>query len=428
MKPLVALALPGRRPASTDTDALVYGLCCKAVRSQKYDVTPAVCWKSVITVTFNTLWCGFRNQDKAARAAPDGRPLAYFAMLHDDVVPDAGWLDVLIGILEKNPDVDLVSAVVPIKDDRGLTSTAVDGVTGDDWGPRRLTMAEVCALPPTFSAADVGGELLLNSGCWVARFDAPWVPKVCFRQQDRIVELASGDVAPQTMTEDWDFTRQVRAAGGKVLATRAVGLYHEETRFQNQTPWGMWATDEEFTPGYKLPANVEGWLDPIEAAGLSRLVEGKRVLEIGSYCGLSTICMARAAAHVHAVDYFDGRGTPNPKDTLIDFQANLEAHGVADKVAVTVGSAAQVPADAGPFDVVFIDGAHDLESVRADVAHARRLAPNAVLAFHDYRQYPGEFDGRWDPGVTHVVDELCRAGGQMLARHYTVAVVKPPAA
>lgn len=236
---LVALAMPNRAPAGVDAEALAAGIAGKATQSGQFDVAPGVAWTSLLPYTFNMLWTGFLNWKQPRR--PD-----YFAMIHDDIVPDAGWLDTLIGILETEK-ADLVSAVVPIKDARGLTSTAID-TTGDHWNPQRLTMTEVAARPVTFGCAHAGGPLLLNTGLWVCRFDAPWCEKVHFRQQDRVVKSASGEFYPQTISEDWDFSRQVRGHGGKILATSAVGLVHERAMYHNRSPWGEWTVDREFEP------------------------------------------------------------------------------------------------------------------------------------------------------------------------------------
>ena len=43
--------------------------------------------------------------------------------------------------------------------------------------------------------------------------------------------------------------------------------------------------------GYNVH-RVRGWLTQAEGDKLARLAEGKKVLEIGSYCGRSTIAMA----------------------------------------------------------------------------------------------------------------------------------------
>jgi predicted O-methyltransferase YrrM len=156
------------------------------------------------------------------------------------------------------------------------------------------------------------------------------------------------------------------------------------------------------------------------------LAAGKVVLEIGSYCGRSTICLAHTAKSVLAVDPFDGRGTPSPADTYQTFLDNLQRHGVAERVGVRRGTTSEVtPELPAVFDLVFVDGAHDYESVRADIQAAMAvLKPDGVLAFHDYR-LPDERDGQLDPGVRRAVDELLAGGATLLSRTDSLAVVSP---
>lgn len=181
---------------------------------------------------------------------------------------------------------------------------------------------------------------------------------------------------------------------------------------------------------FRFPADVAGWLTETEGRGLHAIARGKRVLEIGSYCGRSTICLAQSAAHVTSVDPHDGTGTPNPRDTLDEFCGNVIRYEVSPKIQVHRGTLAAPDGlpefTAGPFDIVFIDGAHDYPSVRKDIASAlSRLAPDGLLAFHDYRTHAGEHDGGYDPGVTRAVNELLSAGAELIDRHGTVAVVRP---
>lgn len=93
------------------------------------------------------------------------------------------------------------------------------------------------------------------------------------------------------------------------------------------------------------------------------------------------------------------------------------------------GTSEQINEDYGPYDLVFIDGNHEEEWVQQDIGQSLRvLKPDGLLAFHDYRRKPAEFDGRWDPGVTQAVNELLASGGELISTHETVAVVRPPAA
>lgn len=375
---------------------------------------------SLLASNFNQLWCSALNRKHG------GENIAYFAMLHDDVGPiDCGpekfWLDTLIDELEAR-QLDVLSVVVPIKDRRGITSMALRHPT-EDWLPYcRLSMHDVFQLPETFTADDVGGRpLMLNTGCWVAKFNLDWATKAHFSIEDRIVwNTACERYQSQTVPEDWHFSMQCHSLGLKLGATRKIPLMHRgDIDYQNMAPWGTNAFDCETLKCSPVPdafpLDVEGWLHQSEGKTLANLARGKRVLEIGSYCGRSTICMARTAEHVTAVDYFDGRATPNPKGTLEAFRQNIERYGVAEKVTVCNPDNPL----SGEYDLVFIDGAHDYESVAADIEKARQvLSPHGLLAFHDYGL-------ECHPGVKQAVDEL---GGELISVHETIAVVRPPAA
>lgn len=174
-----------------------------------------------------------------------------------------------------------------------------------------------------------------------------------------------------------------------------------------------------------FPHDVAGWLTEEEGFALSDAAAGRRVLEIGSYCGRSTICLAQAAESVVSVDPHDGRGTPEPRDTYGEMCGNLQRYGVSAKVDVVIGTLQSVPA-AGPFGLVFIDGAHDYPAVAADIAAALcRLSPGGQLALHDYRSRPLEYDGGWDAGVKVAVDELLRGGAKLVSRVGTVVIIDP---
>jgi SAM-dependent methyltransferase len=390
----------------------------------------------------------------------------FFVMLHDDVVPDDGWVEVLHGELRRN-GADLLSAVVPFKDGRGLTSTGI-GIPGPERHLlRRLALAEVFALPETFTAADCGypgHALLANTGCWIVRLDLP-----CFRQrnpdgslklrfniEDKVVfNEGLNQWQVQTVSEDWLFSFDFQELGGKVACTRKVKLSHVGAMiYDNRSPdWGVWNTDKESAHhfggkpvnGAELPGEAEGvpvvatgwskeypevrgWFKDIEGELLADLADGKEVLEIGSFCGLSTLWLLRTARKVHCVDTFDGRGTPILGGTFEEFAANLERR-CPDKcdsahVAVYRAESADVlpklAAKGAAFDLAFIDGAHDEASVEADTENALKvLKPGGLLAFHDF----GSED---HPEVSNVVGRLLLSkGAELLAVSGMLAVVDP---
>lgn len=233
-KPLVFLSMPSYDGKASIGAAEAYFLTPTAGAC---DVVRARANSSFLTKTFNDLWCAALNSRKQG--------ITHFAMIHADMIPQHGWLDVLLGELVRL-DADVVSAVVPIKSEQGWTSTAVMVDDGDPWVRRRLTMHEVYDLPETFGAEDVGGPLLLNTGLWVCRLDRPWCEQVCFEVVNRLVRQDGGWHA-EAIPEDWLFSAMLNQLGAKLYATRKVSLDHDGTAlFTNARPWGAQKTDEVY--------------------------------------------------------------------------------------------------------------------------------------------------------------------------------------
>jgi hypothetical protein len=187
---------------------------------------------------FNLLWCEALNGRKRGE-------YTHFAMQHSDVEPEAGWLDVLLAELDRT-GLDVLGVPVPLKDTRGLTSTAVGRDDGFDWMPkRRLTLTEVHALPETFTSADLDGPLLLNTGLWVCRL-GDWSERVCFTINDRIATDPDGVFTALVEPEDWHFSRQLHRLGVTVGCTRMVRLAHVGMHpWPNTHGWGRLATDTQ---------------------------------------------------------------------------------------------------------------------------------------------------------------------------------------
>lgn len=155
-----------------------------------------------------------------------------------------------------------------------------------------------------------------------------------------------------------------------------------------------------------LSAAVPGWLFPDEGPALyeaALTIPAGPIVEIGSYCGKSTVFLGAAARQlgtvVFAVDHHrgsvemqPGRENHNPAvsvdgvhDTLFEFRRSIVGADLADHVVAVVGPSMVVaPFWRTPVGMVFIDAAHDFLSVRADfVAWAAHVVPGGVLAFHD---------------------------------------------
>lgn len=161
-----------------------------------------------------------------------------------------------------------------------------------------------------------------------------------------------------------------------------------------------------------LPANIDdikGFLADDEAAALYRHAldasAGGPVMEIGSYCGKSTIYLGLACRqtdstvfaldhhrgseehqlgeYFHDADLYDtGEGL---MDTFREFRRNIRAAGLDDTVVpVVAGSEAAAKQWQTPLSMVFIDGGHSLDAALTDyrcwTAHLRR---GGILAIHD---------------------------------------------
>jgi len=195
---------------------------------------------SLLASNFNQLWC------LALNLAHRGERVDYFAMLHDDISPEDFWVDALIEELESK-ELDVLGVAVPIKDRRGITSIALHQ-EGDNWQvQRRISMHELFDLPETFTSEDVGAPLLLNTGCWVCRWDQDLCKKLHFEINDRIVfDRAADRYVAQTEPEDWFFSRLCHERGLRIGATRKVHVLHKgETDFTNDRPWGSHEFDSE---------------------------------------------------------------------------------------------------------------------------------------------------------------------------------------
>ncbi|GAA0456989.1 class I SAM-dependent methyltransferase [Streptomyces olivaceiscleroticus] len=132
---------------------------------------------------------------------------------------------------------------------------------------------------------------------------------------------------------------------------------------------------------------------------------GLPLIEIGTYCGRSTLLLADAAraAGVPAVTVDHHRGSEEQQpgwdyhdpelvdaevgrmDTLPAFRRTLHAAGLEDHVLALVGRSPQAAALwRAPAGLVFIDGGHTDEHATADYeGWAPHVAPGGLLVIHD---------------------------------------------
>lgn len=169
---------------------------------------------------------------------------------------------------------------------------------------------------------------------------------------------------------------------------------------------------------------IQGWLEEDEAdlliaaaaRALAMLPSGSAVVEVGSFCGRSTVVLGSvvkglgAETKVYAIDPHDGKvgaldqGIQSVAPTLDKFRQNI-AEAALTTVVETIQKRSFEVAWDRPIGFLFIDGLHDYPNVARDFHHFEpQLVPGAYVAFHDYADYY--------PGVKSFVNEL------LGSRHY----------
>ena len=127
----------------------------------------------------------------------------------------------------------------------------------------------------------------------------------------------------------------------------------------------------------------DGWLAADEAHELQRLTKGKTVLELGAWKGRSTVTIARVAKYVVSVDRHQGIEEEGGSDSLPDYLDSVR--GLANVAIVVADFSAFCPFLCDYFDLVFIDGDHDHDSVARDTQTAlEHVRGDGMLVFHDW--------------------------------------------
>ena len=152
--------------------------------------------------------------------------------------------------------------------------------------------------------------------------------------------------------------------------------------------------------------SITGFMYDVELAWLATQATNRyRIVEIGSWVGRSTRALAdNTKGVVTAVDTWDGMDTTvtdqraydsvlvgKPEDWLLNqFKNNMRGLKNVRIMQMTSLEAA-VALKRETFDMIFIDGSHNYEAVKADIlAWQPLLAKGGLLCGHDYEpQFTG---------------------------------------
>ncbi len=194
---------------------------------------------------------------------------------------------------------------------------------------------------------------------------------------------------------------------------------------------------------------VRGFLPDDEAAALrgaaaDHATAGGVLVEIGTYCGKSTVHLGHVAREAGAtlvtVDHHRGSeehqvgweyhdtSLVDPDtgafDTLPVFRRAMWDAGLEDVVVPIVGRSATVSAFWGtPVDLVFIDGGHTEEAAQTDYAGwAPHVRPGGALVIHDV--FPDPNDGGQAP--FHIYERALADGFVEVAHTGSLRVLERP--
>ena len=166
---------------------------------------------------------------------------------------------------------------------------------------------------------------------------------------------------------------------------------------------------------------VKGFLDPTEGEALylyaKQYVKNDPCLEIGSYCGKSSVYLGSAVKEndqkLYSIDHHKGSEEQQPGEEYFDSDLiNAEGNGIdtlpffletiekskLDKFVIPIVSTSEEAYQDFTlnFDMVFIDGGHSEKAAQKDYElWSQRITKGGLLAIHDV--FPNPEDGGRPP-------------------------------
>lgn len=177
---------------------------------------------SLLARCFNTLLCNAYN-------LREQHGFTHFCLMHADIeVTTDGWAVKMLDEM-RHMELGALSAVVPIKQQDGATSTALD-VTPEKDDVTILYMHDLFRMPETITGEDTkhlfGNEgLLINTGLMMLDMSKIDPTRQSFHIMDQIIRV-DGKYYPRGCPEDWHISRMFRRDGIRYGATRKITVKH----------------------------------------------------------------------------------------------------------------------------------------------------------------------------------------------------------
>jgi hypothetical protein len=238
--------------------------------SPKHSIRFQIQGLSLLARNFNTLW-----------ASAWEKQADYLVMLHSDIgirAPEGfsgSWLDAMVERIEESKAA-VLSVVVPIKNQIGHTSTALQLEKGNSFKLRRVVIKDLPKLPMKWICRDdlcelyqvspeVAGPLFVNTGCMIMNLKKfPWAKERWpgFEIRDILAWSLDGIPKPYTVPEDWKLSQWLFEKGWPYYATREFVVAHiGSTPYNNNGEWGCdqdlegetWSSIREYENSKVLP-------------------------------------------------------------------------------------------------------------------------------------------------------------------------------
>jgi predicted O-methyltransferase YrrM len=159
-------------------------------------------------------------------------------------------------------------------------------------------------------------------------------------------------------------------------------------------------------PELKQVYSIQSHLSSQERYKLFELALRKqRILEIGSYVGASAACFGAAmnkfpGGEIYCIDTWQNDAmTEGKKDTYSSFRENIKPYSkwIVPIRGFSTAVVDVVKKQTTTLDLLFIDGDHSYEGVKADWDSYREfLGKGSIVVFHDFG---------WAEGVKKVIEE-----------------------
>lgn len=195
------------------------------------------------------------------------------------------------------------------------------------------------------------------------------------------------------------------------------------------------------------PESVRGFLHPNEGRALYHLAQlappELPAMEIGSYCGKSTLYLGYGCRHaeriLYTLDHHRGSEEQQPgeefhdpelldprseqMDTLPELRRNLEQAQLLDSVVPMIArSRVAAQGWGGLLALLFIDGGHSFADASTDYRlWVPKLVPEGYLAIHDV--FPNPKDGGQAP-VTLLRRALTAGEFEQIAQIHSLAILR----